>query len=140
MPYNLAFFGVNKGVSVTEYFPEVESWYIGGHSLGGAMAASCASSSYAFDGVVLLAAYSTSDVTDLRVLSVYGNKDQVLNMANYNDNKKNLPAGFDEFVINGGNHAYFGMYDGQDSNLTGTVSNEEQIRMTAQYIFDFITE
>lgn len=140
MPYNLAFFGVNKGVGATEYFPEVEEWYIGGHSLGGAMAASCASSSDAFDGVVLLAAYSTSDVTDLRVLSVYGNKDQVLNMAKYNDNKKNLPAGFDEFVINGGNHAYFGMYGGQDSNLIGTVSNEEQIRMTAQYIFDFITE
>jgi len=141
MPYNLAFFGVNKGANVTEYFPQIENWYIGGHSLGGAMASSCASTHKdIFDGVVLLAAYSTNDISDLRVLSVYGSLDQVLNRQNLDKYSSNLPNGYASRVIIGGNHAYFGMYDGQDSNLSGTVSNEEQIRMTAQYIFDFITE
>lgn len=141
MPYNLAFFGVNKGVSVTDYFPDVENWYIGGHSLGGAMASSCASTHKdAFKGVVLLAAYSINDITDLRVLSVYGNKDQVMNMAKYLQNKINLPGDLTEVVIKDGNHSYFGMYVGQDSAMSSLITNESQIRQTAQHIYDFITE
>ena len=42
MPYNLAFLGFNKGANIPSLFPEVKNWYIGGHSLGGTMAANCA--------------------------------------------------------------------------------------------------
>lgn len=139
MPQNLAIFGINKGVSATEHFPSVESWYIGGHSLGGSMAASCASSHEdIFDGVVLLAAYSINDITNLEVLSVYGTEDDVINMNKYNKNKDNLPSDFTECVINGGNHAYFGMYGKQDGDGNATISNADQINTTAQYIVDFI--
>lgn len=139
MPQNLAILGINKGVDVTDYYPGIKNWYIGGHSLGGSMAASCASThSSLFKGVVLLASYSTVDITDLEVLSIYGNKDTVLKMNKYNKNVDNLPNDFSEHVILGGNHAYFGMYGSQNGDGTATITNAEQINQTAQLIVDFI--
>lgn len=141
MPQNLAIFGINKGVDVTEYFPQIKNWYIGGHSLGGSMAASCASShNELFNGVVLLGAYSTNDITNLEVLSIYGSNDKVMNERKYHKYFDNLPDKFTERVINGGNHAYFGMYGEQDGDGKASISNIEQINLTAQYIIDFILE
>ena len=47
-----------------------------------------------FDGLILLAAYSTKDLTGttLRVLSVYGSEDGVMNRESYEKNRANLPA------------------------------------------------
>ena len=64
---------------------DYEHWYIGGHSLGGAMAADYAAGhSSAFDGLVLLASYSAKDLSDASFpvlsLSIYGSEDGVLNM------------------------------------------------------------
>ena len=39
MPCNLAVLDMNAADSIPERFSEVTDWYIGGHSLGGAMAA-----------------------------------------------------------------------------------------------------
>ena len=39
MPLNLAVFGVNRAESVMNRYDEITDWVIGGHSLGGAMAA-----------------------------------------------------------------------------------------------------
>lgn len=39
MPFNLAVFDVNAADGIREMFPEITDWYIGGHSLGGSMAA-----------------------------------------------------------------------------------------------------
>lgn len=85
MPCNLAVLDMNAADSIPERFSEVTDWYIGGHSLGGAMAASyVAKHTDELDGLVLLAAYSTADLTDsgLRVYSTYGSEDGVLNREN----------------------------------------------------------
>ena len=141
MPQNLAIFGINKATKATELFPEVENWYVGGHSLGGSMAAACASNhDDIFKGVILLAAYSTRDITNLEVLSIYGDHDGVLTQSKYNKNKDNLPADFTEYVINGGNHAYFGMYGEQKNDGEATITNIEQINITAQKIAEFINK
>ena len=42
MPCNLAVLNANGANGIQEQFPEIGHWYIGGHSLGGAMAASYA--------------------------------------------------------------------------------------------------
>ena len=39
MPLSLAVLGVDKATDVIAAHPEIEFWYIGGHSLGGSMAA-----------------------------------------------------------------------------------------------------
>jgi len=145
MPFNLAVFGINKGAEIIEQFPKVESWYIGGHSLGGSMAASCAANhSDLFDGVVLLASYSTVDITNLRVLSIYGTNDEVMETRNYEKYENNLPdifsGNFTERVISGGNHSYFGMYGSQKGDGEATVTNVEQIKFAADEIVKFIAE
>ena len=137
MPFRLAVFDINAAEGIQEKYPEIESWYIGGHSLGGSMAASyLADHTDEYEGLILLGSYSTADLsdTDLNVLSIYGSEDKVLNREKYDENKSNLPDDFSEVVIEGGCHAYFGMYGAQDGDGTPTISNHEQIRLTVESI------
>ena len=137
MPFRLAVLDMNAAEGIQAQYPQIEHWYIGGHSLGGAMAASyLAGHTDDFAGLVLLGAYSTEDLSQagLSVLSVYGSEDLVMNREKYDQYLKNLPAGFQEIVIDGGCHAYFGMYGPQDGDGTPTLTNEEQIRITADAI------
>lgn len=135
MPFHLAVFDMDAAEGIQEQFPQVEDWYIGGHSLGGSMAASyVATCPDDFEGLVLLGSYSTADLseTDLRILSVYGSEDKVMNRENYEKNRENLPKEFTEVVLEGGCHAYFGMYGAQDGDGTPAITNEEQIIRTAE--------
>jgi hypothetical protein len=141
MPFNLAVFNVNAADKAMDYFPNISSWYIGGHSLGGTIAATYLEKNYnKFDGLILLGSYSTSNLknTDLKVLSIYGSEDKVMNKEKYLKNKDNLPNDFTEVVIEGGCHAYFGMYGKQDGDGNPSLSANEQISLTAKYIQDFI--
>ena len=142
MPYNLAIFDINAADGIAERFPEIESWYIGGHSLGGSMAAIYLDGhTDEIDGLVLLGSYSTVDLTDSRVLSVYGSEDRIMNRAKYRESKKNLPDDFTEVIIQGGNHASFGMYGIQEGDgYLSKITNLEQIEQTANAIFTFINE
>lgn len=138
MPFNLAVLDINAAAGIQEQYPEIEEWYIGGHSLGGSMAASyLADHIDDYDGLILLGSYSTADLseTDLTVLSVYGSEDKVMNRDKYDAYKANLPSDFIEVVIEGGCHAYFGMYGAQEGDGKPAISNEQQIFLTAEQIF-----
>lgn len=141
MPANLAVLDMNAADGIREQFPEVEEWYIGGHSLGGSMAASYISDHVTeYEGLVLLAAYSTENLGDsgLKVVSVYGSEDGVMNMEKYAENRENLPDDFSETVIAGGNHAYFGAYGLQEGDGTASITSEEQIEAAAEAILGLI--
>ena len=141
MPFNLAVLDMNAAEGIMSRYPEIENWYIGGHSLGGSMAASYLSKNVdEFEGLILLGSYSTADLsgTDLDVLSIYGSEDKVMNYEKYTNNKTNLPKDFTEVVINGGCHAGFGMYGAQDGDGIPIISNEEQIRLTAEKISELV--
>ena len=143
MPCNLAILNANAADGIAEQFPQIERWYIGGHSLGGAMVASYAAKhSDAVEGLILLAAYSTADLTDteLAVLSVYGSEDGVLNREKYEEYRGNLPENAEESILQGGCHAYFGSYGAQDGDGVPTITNEEQIRVTAVIIAQWINK
>lgn len=143
MPFHLAVFDVNAADGILEQYPDITKWYIGGHSLGGSMAAAYLGEHVdEYEGLVLLGSYSTEDLsqTSLKVLSVYGSEDRVLNHEKYVENKSNLPADFTEVVIDGGCHAYFGMYGVQEGDGTPSISNEEQIKQTVDAIFEFVKE
>ena len=92
-----------------------------------------------YAGLILLGSYSTENIsdTDLEVLSIYGSEDQVLNRDKYEVNKKNLPQATEEVIIDGGCHAYFGMYGEQDGDGKAAISNEEQIAITSWQIAEF---
>lgn len=141
MPANLAVLDVNAADGIQEDFPQIEEWYIGGHSLGGSMAASYLGKHIdEYEGLILFSSYSTEDLrtSDLDVLSIYGSEDGVLNADKYDSNQVNLPSEFEEFVIEGGCHAYFGSYGKQDGDGKPTITNEEQIRITAEKVKAFM--
>ena len=143
MPFNLAVLDINAAEGIQEQYPEIETWYIGGHSLGGSMAASYLSDHPKdYDGLILLGSYSTADLskTDLNVLSVYGSEDKVMNRVKYDENKSNLPNDFEEAVIDGGCHAYFGMYGKQDGDGKPTITNEKQISLTVEHIMKIMEQ
>lgn len=137
MPFNLAIFDINAADGIQKQYPEIEDWYIGGHSLGGSMAAFyLADHANDYEGLILLGSYSTVDLSahDLAVLSIYGSEDTVMNREKYEENKSNLPSDFAEYVIDGGCHAYFGMYGPQDGDGIPAITNEEQIQLTVECI------
>ena len=141
MPFRLAVLDGDAAAGVSGVFPEVSRWYIGGHSLGGVMAADYAAKHPDdFGGLLLLAAYSTEDLTGsgLRVLSVRGSEDGVLNAASYEKNRANLPADARELVIEGGCHAFFGNYGDQKGDGVPAISRQEQLSLTAQAAADFM--
>lgn len=137
MPANLAVLDVNAADGIQEEFSNISEWYIGGHSLGGSMAASyLGEHAEEYEGLILFASYSTTDLkeTDLDVISIYGENDQVLNAEKYSDCKENLPEDYKEIIIEGGNHAYFGSYGEQDGDGKANISNVEQIELVANEI------
>ena len=139
MPFHLAVLDMNAADGVQAQFPQIEKWYIGGHSLGGAMASSYAAKhADEFDGVVLLGAYATEDIRSLNVISLYGSEDKVMNKEKYDEYISNLPADFTEIVIEGGCHAGFGMYGPQDGDGTPAITAAEQIKLTAAAVFDWL--
>lgn len=143
MPLNLAVLDVDAAAGIPEGFPQIASWYIGGHSLGGSMAASYGGENpEQLAGIVLLAAYSTADLTEtgLKVLSLYGTEDGILNMEKYRQYRENLPEDTLEIQIQGGNHGGFGSYGHQQGDGEAGITREEQTRITAEAIARFLTE
>ncbi len=142
MPCNLAILDKNAANGLQKKFPKITNWYIGGHSLGGAMAASyVANHVKEYKGLVLCASYSTVNLknSELDILSLYGTNDDVLNMEKYKKNLVNLPKErMREKVIEGGCHAYFGSYGEQKGDGTPTITSKEQQTITANEIAYFI--
>lgn len=140
MPCNLAFLGMNKANGIIDAY-NYEHWYLAGHSLGGAMAASyAADNSDKLDGLIFLAAYSTSDLSDsdLKILSIYGSEDKVVNMEKIEQGRELMPSDYEEFQIDGGNHAGFGDYGEQSGDGSASISGDEQRAQTVTKIIDII--
>ena len=137
MPFNLAILDANAAKDVKDAHPEITQWFIGGHSLGGVIAAKYAAISD-FDGLFLLAAYSTTDLSDkaIPVVSIYGDADGVLNTEDCASNKSNLPPDTVECVIKGGNHSQFGSYGLQDGDGKSAISAEEQRAQTVDLVLE----
>jgi len=143
MPFNLAVFGINRAERYITAHPEIEHWYVGGHSLGGSMAAGFAAKHVPMvDGLVLLASYAVDDISSLplKVLSITAGNDTVLSRESYEKYKTNLPEGFTELVIEGGNHAGFASYGAQKGDGTATLTAAEQQAAVAEAVAVFCLE
>ncbi len=139
MPFHLAFFGKNRADEIIDKY-NYKNWYLSGHSLGGAVASMYTSENIdKIDGLILLAAYPTKELSsDMKILSIYGDKDGVLNMVKYNEGKQFWNENTTEVCINGGNHAQFGNYGKQSKDNNANISWEEQQRKTIEAILEFV--
>lgn len=129
MPFNLAFFGIDAASGIMDNYPQTDSWWIAGHSLGGVAAAQYAAShADVLEGIAFLASYPVSDLseTDLHALSAYGSQDLVLNRESLAENATKLPANTKTVAIEGGNHAGFGAYGPQKGDGEAAISADEQ--------------
>jgi len=136
MPLNLAVFGISRADEVMAAFPEIERWVIGGHSLGGAMAANYTKNHPdAVEGLVLWASFpaendSLTDQAELTAYSIYGTLDGLATPEKVRAAEPLLPASARFIPIEGGNHAQFGWYGDQSGDNAATISRAEQQKLT----------
>jgi hypothetical protein len=129
MPLSMAIFAPDKADEVLTAFPEIQHWALGGHSLGGAMAARyCFTHPEIIQGLVLWASYPADTDSladqDLAALSIYGSEDGQVDKieASY----PLLPADTTWIRIDGGNHAQFGDYGLQPGDGQAKISPQQQ--------------
>lgn len=131
MPFRMAIFDADAAEEVTARFPEIQHWYIAGHSMGGAMASKFASDHPDLvDGLILMGAYIYGDYPEENTLTIYGSLNQ--SVEDHIDYTENIVE------IQGGNHAQFGNYGPQKGDPPATISAEEQQRQTVEAIAAFL--
>ena len=131
MPLILAIFGINAADEVIKAYPEIKLWAVGGHSLGGSMAASYARAHLdVVQGLVLWASYpaGSDDLskTSLKVASIYAANDGLATREKIDASRPLLPASTRWIMIEGGNHAQFGSYGAQAGDLPASISPQAQ--------------
>jgi hypothetical protein len=131
MPLNLAVFGSDRATSIIETYPNIQNWVIGGHSLGGSMAALYADKHRdQINGLVLLASYpaNSNDLSDstIEVTSIFGTQDGLATGDKIDASRELLPPDTSWVPIEGGNHAQFGWYGDQSGDNPATINRQEQ--------------
>ena len=129
VPLNLAVLDIDAATRVIERHPEVDRWAVGGHSLGGSMAAEyVARQPHAIRGLVLWASYTATDLSRLSIdaLVMYGSLDNGAARMTSAEALAKLPANPTITRIDGGNHEQMGWYTGQPNDPPATISREEQ--------------
>ncbi len=128
MPFNLAFFGWDRADDVIQAHPEISTWYMAGHSLGGAFASQYAGKHQEqIKGLILLGAYLYGDYPQEQSITIYGSEDQVLN-------RSKITYQNHVYCIEGGNHGQFGDYGFQKGDGEARISPEEQILETVDLV------
>jgi pimeloyl-ACP methyl ester carboxylesterase len=135
MPLSLAVFSPAKAGEIIAAHPEIQSWAVGGHSLGGAMAANFVKNNPGLAaGLILLASYPAGSdnltASGLKVLSIYGSADGLADSGNFEASHALLPADTRWVLIQGGNHAQFGWYGPQPGDGTAAIDRAAQQAQT----------
>ena len=143
MPLNFAFLGANRAFQVKAGFPEIAHWSVGGHSLGGAMAAEFAKNhSQTIDGLVLWASYPAENtdlsLLDIAVISIYATNDGLASPEEVLSAQPRLPADTLFVGIPGGNHAGFGSYGAQAGDGELEIEKSEQQSQVVEATLGFL--
>lgn len=144
VPLNLAFFGTGLPGTVASSMPQIQTWIIGGHSLGGAFAAQTliknrGGNPALWRGLQTLAAYSPDDMnaasfsdpiaTRVEVAAFQGTLDGVQTVQDFQAKVPNFPKAGNQteiFYIQGGNHAQMGYYGPQAGDNPATITLDQQ--------------
>lgn len=119
-PFGIAFLQQNHAGTVIKLHPEITTWVVAGHSLGGVVAATYADGHAVVGtakvaGLALYASYPASRLerTDLRVTSISGSLDGLSTPAKVTASKEDVPAASRFVVVPGAVHSTFGDYGPQ---------------------------
>ena len=143
VPLNLAVFNPGAAADVLAAHPEIQHWAVGGHSLGGSMAANFVyTHPAAVEGLVLWASYPAASnnlsQSGVHALSISGTLDGLSTPEKIAVSHALLPADTVWVPIAGGDHAQFGWYGPQAGDHAASISREEQQRQIVQATIKFL--
>lgn len=133
MPLNMAVFDANVADDIRAAYPEIEQWGIGGHSVGGTMAAQYARSHPdAVAGLTIWASYPAGNAdlsaADLPVSIIYGSLDTRADEEAVLARRHLLPPDTTYVRLDGGDHHQFGSYEIAPEDEVATLDSKEQQR------------
>jgi pimeloyl-ACP methyl ester carboxylesterase len=131
MPLNIAAFRPSIADRVIAAHPEISRWVIGGHSVGGAMAAQYThTDSEKIDGLVIWASYPPDKADlgglDIPVAVIYGSRETRVTDSSVAERQHLLPADTIYVRIEGGDHHQFGSYEIDAKDYLATIDRESQ--------------
>ncbi|MGO4147175.1 alpha/beta hydrolase [Paenarthrobacter sp. YAF11_1] len=141
-PLNLSLLDGNQARGTMAAHPEISSWAVGGHSLGGVSASSFALGNQDVDGLLLYASYPLDSMRDragLKVLSISGSEDGLSTPEKINASRELLPPDATFVEVQGGNHAFFGDYGPQPGDGEPTVGRDVVQEQIASATVAFLT-
>ena len=139
---NIPILNLEGAAYVSRTYPHVKTWYIVAHGQACPVAAKYASSHASkLAGLIFLGGYSKTDLSDtsLRLLSITGSNDTIMDQAAYATMKANDPRDTVYFEIDGGNHTGFTDTFLIRRDSEAAIPSEEQIHLTAAAIETFLT-
>jgi pimeloyl-ACP methyl ester carboxylesterase len=143
MPLRLAVLDTNRATKIIADHADINCWIIGGHSMGGAMAAAWVYKNPDIaKGLFFLASYPSSmhamPESDIKVAVLYGTHDFITRQSEFEASYERLPKHADFIPIEGGDHYQFGSFANAD--ITAIISREEQQAQTIRLLQGFIKQ
>lgn len=143
-PLNIGFLALDGLDIARSTGVDADVWALGGHSLGGSVAAIEALAEGVDDslaGLVLFASYPAGDMSGFEgaVTSISGSEDGLSTPAKIEASREDLPATASFVVVDGASHAQFGDYGPQPGDGVGTLGDDEareQITVAAMEFMD----
>lgn len=138
---NLALFDLRPLSTFTSHAPDVATWVVGGHSLGGVRACRYAEQPDV-RGLLLLGSYCANDLSQIgaRVISVGGSEDGLSTPDKIAAAANKLPADAKFIEISGANHAQFGNYGPQAGDGQSDVSDTEARSVITSMVGSLLNE
>lgn len=143
VPLGISLLDSSQARGIMAAHPEITSWAVGGHSLGGVSASSFAKSNADVSGLLLFASYpvdSMAGSTGLSVLSISGSNDGLSNPDKIAASKPLLPPATRFVTVEGGVHAFFGDYGEQPGDGTPGISRDEARRQITAESLQFLDQ
>lgn len=149
-PLGIAFLSLGSLDDARSAAPEVSQWVVGGHSLGGTVAALQADSdddaTAPVAGLLLYASYPAGDISDslaMPALSLSAEADGLATPDQIAASRPDLPEDTTFETIPGASHAQFGDYGPQPGDGQPTISNDaaraEIVRTTSDFLSEIVS-
>jgi pimeloyl-ACP methyl ester carboxylesterase len=141
MPMRMAVLDANRAQKVIAAYPRISRWVIGGHSMGGAMAAAFAHKHQeALSGLFFMGSYAANmhamPESQLPVLMIHGTRDFITSKAEFEAQPERLPPHTVFVPIEGGDHYQFGSF--KNGEVTASISRDAQHEQTIRALTNFL--
>lgn len=138
-PCGMAVFQPDAAEEVMAQHPEIDAWYIAGHSMGGRCASKYGLTGGGVEGVISISSPVDEKLaeTDLPLLMLYGDADGIYRGVGSDEA---LPEDTTVCCIEGANHAQFGDYGRQLLDHEASISPEKQQEEGIECILNWLQQ